>query len=176
MFNVFESSVDVKKAEENEGWRAFMARTYDALAENIEPVVKELEIKQLVPKEVSGFTTPAFRGFLGTLERFELSYFFNYLRNITEFSFTAYSGCPIGLQGHDHSRLALNASQMRLLKCVYLESIFVCPEMVEFLVGHVGTLERISFQDCYGGTDKSAYNQIQWSALFAAAFEKFRHF
>jgi hypothetical protein len=71
MFGDEESEQDVVTAEANEGWRAMMAKTFNALARNER--LEELEIRNLVPKTVSAWSTDAFQNLLGTLDRFRIS-------------------------------------------------------------------------------------------------------
>ncbi len=59
---------------------------------------------------------------------------------------------------------------MPLLKRLYLQYIFVCPELVKFLIGHASTFESVSLSDCYSSTGYRglAENGIPWDALFTA--------
>ncbi|MCJ1371813.1 hypothetical protein MMC20_003033 [Loxospora ochrophaea] len=50
-----------------------MAMTFDALSFNKQPCMKELEVRQIIPREVSSFRKKAFHDFLGTLKTFTLS-------------------------------------------------------------------------------------------------------
>lgn len=193
MFDEEETQAEIQSAEENEGWRALMAKTFDALSLNDKASVKALEIRELYPLEVSTFHSEAFHDFLGTLERFDLSlfggdngagwcincsngylefvfkldaYFFDHLTNVTEFRLRAGATGPLGLRGDRHADLVLRRDQMPLLKSVFLENIFVCQELVHFLVGHSKTLESVSLHDCYGGINGEAEDGIFWAELF----------
>ena len=195
MFMDEETAEQAVSAEENEGWRAMMTKTFTALAQNKNPCIKGLEILRLVPKEVSAFSDPAFHDFLGSLEWFKFSLhgddngagwnintldgylafvskldslFFNHLNNVTSFSLKADDTAPVGLEGMRHSRLALTAGQMPLLKSIHLENVFVCPELIDSLIGHRDILESITLHDCFGGIDGMAENGIHWSVLFTA--------
>ncbi|MCJ1247481.1 hypothetical protein MMC30_004695 [Trapelia coarctata] len=207
MFDEEETEDEIQSAEENEGWRALMAKTFTALSLNDKPSIKTLEIKKLYPFEISTFRSETFHDFLGPLDRFDLSlfggengagwcincsngylefvskldtYFFDHLNNVTEFCLRAEETGPLGLSGRHHATLALRADQMPLLKSVSLENIFVSPELVDFLVGHTKTLERISLKDCFGGINGETENGIHWEALFTALSdakpEKLRQF
>jgi len=195
MFDEEETEDEIQSAEENEGWRALMAKTFDALSQNDKPSIKTLKIEKLYPLELSPFRSEAFHDFLSPLDRFDLSlfggengagwcincsngylefvskldtYFFDHLQNITEFHLRADETGPLGLRGNRHADLTLRPDQMPLLKSVFLQNIFVSPELVDFLVGHSETLECISFNDCYGGINGEAENGIYWEALFTA--------
>ena len=121
MFQYEETQEEVVGEEANEGWRALMAKTFQALAQNTIPGFKSLVISNLVPKEVSTFSTTAFHKFLGQMEHFELSvsgadngagwkittlecftafvdkldqWFFNHLVSVTDLTIDAYEeGC-----------------------------------------------------------------------------------
>jgi hypothetical protein len=68
-----ESSDDIHIAEENEGWRALMLKSFDALSKNTTSSIEEFEIRRLVAKEVLAFTSKNFHDFLGKLKRFSVS-------------------------------------------------------------------------------------------------------
>lgn len=198
MFDEEETEEEIELAEKHDGFRALMAKTYDALAQNDKPSVKTLEIRKLYPLEVSTFRSDAFHKFLGTLQRFDLSlfggdngagwcincsngylefvfkldaYFFDHLSNVTEFKLRADDTGPLGLRGNRHADLVLRPDQMPLLKSVVLENIFVCPELIDFLVGHSKTLESVSLHNCYAGINGEAENGIPWEDLFTALSE-----
>lgn len=190
-----ESDEEVKKAEEEYAWRALMAKTYEALIRNEIIGLKALEIEDLVPRKVSTFTSQPFRTFLSRLERFSLSiygedngagwminthyyydammakldeYFFNHLASATAFALKAPEEGPLGLEGMNHIRLAFRKGQMPLLKTLDLEYIFVCPELIEFLLDHVQTLEHLSMQNCSSSINGLAEDEIHWKQLLNA--------
>jgi len=192
MFDEEETQDEVQTAEENEGWRALMAKTFDALSLNGKPSIKALEIRKLYPLEVSTFRSEAFHDFLGTLDRFDLSlfggnngagwgincpdgylefvskldaYFFDHLTNVTEFRLRADATGPLGDQ---HADAVLLWYQMPMLKSVFLENIFVGQELIQFLAGNSKTLESISLHDCFGFINGEAENGIFWEQLFTA--------
>ncbi len=192
-----ETAEQISSAEDDRAWRALMAKTYKLPAQNQQPCIKALEIQALMPKEVSTFSNRAFYDFLGMLERFTLSIygnhngarwnintihghpaflskldkiFFDHLQNVTYFDLKADWTGPIGLEGLRHARLALRGDQMPLLMYLYLKYIFVCPELLDFLVWHAGTLESVSFSDWYGRTSDRGPTEHStiWYALFIA--------
>ncbi|KAL9126628.1 MAG: hypothetical protein Q9217_004348 [Psora testacea] len=192
-----ESAEPINEAEETEGWRAVMAKTFAALLENTYLCIKALEIRQLPSTEVSTFRTDRFHDFLGTLERFDLSihgsenaagwnintldrylafvskldeFFFDHLNCVTHFSFRADETGPIGLEGRNHARLALSPQQMPRLQYLNLEHIFICEELVDFLTAHADTLEIISMRDCYANIGGLEENGIYWEQLFTALY------
>lgn len=68
-----ETPQQVLEAESEEGWRALMARSLEALSRNKSAHFEALELRKLVPKEVSTFRSDVFHHFLGTVRRFKLS-------------------------------------------------------------------------------------------------------
>ena len=193
-----ETEEQVKAAEEEEAWRALMAKTYDALLRNQGIHFKTLDINQIVQKKVSTFNSKLFHDFLGHFEQFTLSirgedngagwksnkseeyhalisgfdkYFFDHLASVTTLIIKAPREGPLGLEGMNHARLALKKDQMPLLKAVHLEHVFICPELIDFLVGHSKTLERLSLNHCFGGVNGLAENGIHWKQLFDTVYD-----
>ncbi len=190
-----ETPEQVLKAEASAAWRALMSRTYSALTKNKSPHFKHLEIRQLIWKQVSTFSDPAFHHFLSHFEQFTLSihgedngagwksnktaeypalmgkldeYFFNHLAKITSLSVIAPEEGPLGLEGMSHAPLSLKTDQMPLLKALHLEYIFASPELIGFLVGHKDTLEELTLRNCYASPEGLAENGIYWSQLFTS--------
>lgn len=188
-----ESDEDVKQAEEKIAWRALMAKTYAALLQNESFTLKGFEINDLVRKKVSTLSNPAFHAFLGRIERFHLSiygedngagwlinthyyyeammskldkYLFDHLASITTLVLKAPKEGPIGLEGMNHVRLALKKGQMPHLKTLELEYIFVCQELIDFLLDHTQTLEHLSMHKCSSSINGLAHNGIPWHRLF----------
>ena len=64
-FDGDETEDQIQWEEDNEGWRALMAKTFDALSRNDKHSIKTLEIRKLHPFEVSTFRSEAFHDFLG---------------------------------------------------------------------------------------------------------------
>lgn len=193
MFEDDENTYQATEAEMNVPWRAQMGRVYTSLVRNTRSPVKVLEIRNLMPREATAWSTPAFQSFLGRLECFKLSlmggdngagwcfntldgytafpgklahFFFNSLTNVTELTFKPDETGPVGLVGWRHCDLSLHAKQMPSLKTLFLENIFICPELVEFLVGHADTLERVLLHNCFAGVGGLAENGIYWERLF----------
>lgn len=190
-----ESPKEVLEAEASESWRFLMSRTYFALTQNKSPHFKHLEIRQLIWKNVSTFSHAAFHEFLRHLEQFTLSihgegdngprrsngtgeysvlmgkldqYFFNQLANVTTLSIKAPEEGPLGFDTTRHyAPLALKADQIPLLKTLHLEYIFVCPELIDFLVGHKDTLEELTLCNCSASIHAG---DVSWSKLFASLF------
>ena len=153
-------------------------------------------IDTLYYKEVSTFTTPTFHKFLSHLDDFSLSifggdngagwktntcevwsafvakldqFFFNHLQRITSLTLKATEEGPIGLEGMNHTPLVLRKDHMPHLKAVHLEYMFLSPELRDFLVGHVSTLEDLHFRSCLAETDEGmAENGLHWHELFDA--------
>ena len=171
-----ETSEQVLEAEARQGWRSLMARSIDALCQSGSAHFGTLELRKLVPKEVSTFSSDAFHHFLSTVRNFKISirdydngagwtmntteefanfanklgvYFFDHLPSATTFVLEADESGPLGLEpGRWHAHLALQRSQMPLLKILALRYIFVCRELTDFLVAHADTLEEVVMTDC----------------------------
>ena len=192
VFEDDESDEDVKEAEEKQDWRALVAKTYAALSENPHLHIKALEIRQFMFRNHTPFCTDFFHDLLGTLERFGLSlrggesacwainhldgyvafvpkldeYFFNHLTSVRHVSLRADKSGPIGLQGQGNIPLVLNPRNMPCLQFITLEYIFICEELLDFLVAHADTLEVLSMRDCYGSVDVLVENGIYWERFF----------
>ena len=192
-----ETAEEILSAEDTESWRALMVKTYKTLTQNPQPCIKTLDIRLLMLIELSTFSDGAFHDFLSTLERFDLSirggdngfgwnintlsgylavaskidkFFVDHLKNVTHFTLKSSESIPLGLEGMRHTQLALNADQMPMLKCLHLENVFVCPELVDFFVGHARTLKSVFLHNCFASTGRStlAENGIAWDVLFNA--------
>ncbi len=192
-----ETDKDVKRAEEEIAWRALMAKTYEAMIRNKAIKLKNLEIRELMPMKISTFTNPAFGAFLSRLERFNLliygeeynkydtrrsnacyasmmakldEYFFNHLTSATAFALKASEHCPLGLKGNRGSYIpvAFYDCQMPLLQELDLEYIFVCPELMYFLLDHVPTIEHLSMYNCSSSIGGFAENEMHWCQFFDA--------
>jgi hypothetical protein len=59
--------------ERDKPWRALMAKSFLAVAQNGRSNIKSLELKEVIPKEVSTWDTQSFRDFLGALQSFTIS-------------------------------------------------------------------------------------------------------
>ncbi|KAI9796675.1 MAG: hypothetical protein M1833_006015 [Piccolia ochrophora] len=68
---------------------------------------------------------------------------------------------------------------MPLIKSVVLQNIIICPELVDFCVGHSHTLESISFLECFGcvsETDRPYHWHELFNALLNAKPRRLRQF
>lgn len=102
-------------------------------------------------------------------------YFFDHLANVTILSIKAPEEGPLGLafepgpseqEETRHAPLTLKADQMPLLTTLHLDYIFASPELINFLVGHRDTLEKVILRRCYASIGGVAYNGIYWSEFF----------
>jgi hypothetical protein len=196
-----ETAEEVLKAELENGWRALMAQSFNALSQNRKALFKHLEIRQLVPYAVSTFDTDAFHAFLGNLKAFTLSlrgwdngagwqlntldfaadfagkldtWFFDHLGMVHHLVFEASDMAPIGLDpGRYHSHLALKPGQMTSLRSVQVRYLFICPELRDFLVAHADTLEEIVMLDCLASVEvlDEDTEGMAWCRLFDAISE-----
>ena len=178
MFYNPRSPDNIRTTEEDEGWRALMLKSFDALSKNTTSSIEEFEIKRSVTKKVSASTSKGFHDFLGKLKVKALSvslhnwyngialginmqpgsaalaeklgnYFFDHLQLTTDFSLKASKTALLGLDlSRYHVHLALRPSQFPLLRKLALRYIHVCPELVDFLIAHLGTLEELVMTHC----------------------------
>ena len=190
-----EEEEQVALSEEDQAWRALMAHTYDAIGQNGIHAPKALELRGLVPVEVSTWRSQGFRSFLASVESFSLSvvgsdngagwksntldgylgflrsmhsFFFDYLSEVRHFSFTASDAGPPGLEGWRHTPLNLYKHQMPHLKSLYLNHVFISEQLAEFIGSHDSTLESIHLDNCFSGAGCGlAENGITWAAFFS---------
>ena len=110
-------------------------------------------------------TCEVWSAFVGKLDDF----FFNHLQRITSLTLKTSEEGPIGLEGMNHAPLVLRPDHMPLLKTVHLEYMFLSPELRDFLVRHVSTLEELHLRSCLAETDESmAEGGLHWHELFDA--------
>lgn len=99
-------------------------------------------------------------------------YFFSHLTNLTSLILRAPPEAPRGLEGLHHAPLALHKSHMPCLQTVFIEYIFIGPELSDFLVGHAFTLEAIYLRNCFSArSDGNAGGAIPWHQLFSAIID-----
>jgi hypothetical protein len=72
-FEPEESMDDVEEAEQTYGWRAIMAKSFDAIVKNKNHRIKSLELRETSSKAVSTWYKKEWQDFLEPLEGFELS-------------------------------------------------------------------------------------------------------
>ncbi|KAL8785698.1 MAG: hypothetical protein Q9195_008521 [Heterodermia aff. obscurata] len=189
--------------EQEWAWLALMVQTWSALTQNGNMNLKNLEIIRYGPTQISTYKTPAFRAFLTQFQSFKFSisgtplisnltfykpqmgmldvYFFDNLVSVTDFALKAPVEGPLGLDGERYLvPLKLKSDQMPNVKKVLLKYIFICPELIDFLVGHQKTLESLSLHKCSAIRSLFVRSGISWSTLFdcldRAGFENLRHF
>lgn len=200
LFGDDETSEEILEAEETQAWRALNTKVYAALAKNTTPGFKKLELSALVFKEASSFRTPEFRNLLGHMTHFTSSFwtddsdshyrvnvrsgcvgfalkfnelFFDHLSSVTHLTVTA-DYLPTGVFGSFYHRDSDDV-KMPALKSLILESIFINPQLEQFLSNHASTLEVVTLSDCHA--DQEAYqnagqNCILWKRLFDALSNK----
>lgn len=175
-----ENEEQVARSEEERAWRTHMARTYAAIGQNGTCGPKSLELRGLVPIEISTWKSHGFRSYLGSLETFSASvasldngagwcantldgylwfmsrmhsFFFDYLSGTRHFSFKATDTGPPGLEGWRHTPLNLYAHQMPRLQTLCFNHVFVSQQLADFIGSHAATLERIYLDHCFSGSD-----------------------
>ncbi|KAK7971394.1 hypothetical protein PG989_016410 [Apiospora arundinis] len=160
--------------EEYWEWRALMKETWQALSSN--PHVKDLTIKEFVPRWTSAFRTDDFRSFLGRLESANLSIlgmdngagwktntvecyviflaedldqvFFHHMHNLRYLAIHASEEGPLGCEGLRHIPLALKPDDLPALHSLILSNCFVGPELVDFIRSHAQTLTSLDIGGC----------------------------
>lgn len=185
----------VLEAEASTGWRALMSKTCSAVARNKSPRIKRLEIRQLVWKTSPPLGRRSFRRYLGHCEHFSLAihgaeamdqderanmtkqdpalkrkYFFDHLAHVTTLSIKTPKEGPLGLTGeggrNGYTPLALQGGQMPQPTILHLDYVLVSPELIDFLLSHQDTLEKLMMWNCYVFFRHSTSIGVQWSPLF----------
>jgi hypothetical protein len=190
------STAEVVAAETRDVGRSLMNQTYKSLAQNANHRITALALRDLQSLEVSTFSSENFHRFLQSIQKFELStfgfesdyymnvhayhlqfvsrlgaFFFDHLHSVQEFVLKTNEYAPLGVMGWGHASFGLSAHQMPLLKHVHLEWIFICAELVEFLISKSTTLESVSLHQCKGSPRSTTLmdeNCLPWQALFRA--------
>ena len=192
----------VISAEGKLAWRALAARTWEALIQNKDINLKTLETCRIGHAKISTFSKSAFRQFLTQIEVFKLSmwgmkgsntltrflpfmsmlnvYFFDNLISTTNFVLKAAIEGHLGPEGLHHAGpLKLKGHQMPNVTTVFLKYIIICPELIDFLVGHEKKLKSLSLHKCSASRTSAIKTSIPWKDLFDclynSEFENFRH-
>ncbi|EHK47250.1 uncharacterized protein TrAtP1_010093 [Trichoderma atroviride] len=200
VFRDAETEEYIREREEAWQWRALMNETWRALAANMH--VRELIIDNFVTKWTSAFRTQEFRQFLSRLESASFDFLGldngagwrtntmgGYLEFISELDssffhhmtglkhLTIIASDPIGLEGHNHTPLALNPGDLPLLESLKIRRCFVGPELVSFIEEHAQVLKSLDVKDCVSGFSTnpadfdSADDGITWAEFFDAVYE-----
>ena len=191
LFQDPESVDDRQNVETHEAWRALNTKVYAALARNVDPGFKSLELDNLIPAEASSFSSVAFQSLLGKLSHFRLSswdtsgffrgnrlfgyvdytskfdrLFFNHLSAVTHIDISA-SDLPMEIFGNSDTSLDRNLTQMPLLRSLHLDSIFIDRKLRAFLTSHAQTLEIVKLLNCHAKPPNRNPDGIYWWDLFA---------
>ncbi|KKZ62759.1 hypothetical protein EMCG_02869 [[Emmonsia] crescens] len=155
------------------------------------PILKSLEIKNIPMNPVSTYLSPTFHNFLSTLHSFKLSlitadnighyaintypqyheftyklgeYFLNHLSSATSLHISAWGG-PLGGEedaGPAYCPYSLPPARIPALKRLALDNCFTtAPGLINFLVAHARSLERVEFFRCFSDDDGNT-----WCKLF----------
>ena len=111
-------------------------------------------------------TAEEYHALVGKLDEILL----NHLSNVTTISIKASEEGPLGLEGGKYTPLSLKADQMPLLTTLHLDYIFACPELMNFVVGHRDTLERVVLRNYFAASKYFVENCIPWSEFFTSLF------
>lgn len=162
---------------------------------------RSLTIHDLNLATVSIFTTQPFRDFLSTLKAFNLSikawdngvgwnlntqeifygfpeqlgpWFFNHLSSVEEFTFDARESSRLGVgygdfRAHD---ISLRDARMPHLRKITLKHIIICPELQEFLLRIIATLETIVLKNCFAMISRYDSTSTSWHTFFTALARK----
>lgn len=123
-------------------------------------------------------TCAAYEAFVSKLDQ----WFFDHLENVRTFDLSADFNSPLGLTGLHHRPLTLSGKHMPLLQYLELRNIFLCAELINFIVDHRDTLVSVRLVHCYCSTSTAALaiNGVYWDALFEALLNvnprRLRHF
>jgi hypothetical protein len=92
------------------------------------------------------------------------------LHNVLELVLKATIYAPLGIKRWGYESLGLSAHQMLLLKHVHLEWIFICLELVDFILSNLTTLESASLHDCKGSPGSTDLDEscLPWRLFFRA--------
>ncbi|KAE8138534.1 hypothetical protein BDV38DRAFT_281843 [Aspergillus pseudotamarii] len=162
------------------------------------PLSLTIQALNIVP--ISVFSTGEFHYFLSQLRRFNMSlkqwdngvgwmlntyecffgfpdclgpWFFNHLTSVEEFSFDPQESAPLGDAGQPHAyNISLWKADMPRLRGLTLGNIYLCLELKDFLLRHLGTLESISLRECYSCSDCVGGEGMSWSELLFALAQK----
>ena len=109
-------------------------------------------------------------GYLECVARFD-DLFLDHLTWATSLTLKATEEGPIGLEGMHYARLALKKGQMPLLKSLHLKYIFICRELVDFVISHTDTLEQLTLHDCNSSVNGLQDNAgFYWNHFFDALY------
>lgn len=202
-----EGMVDNENPQPARAWKALMTTTFETLLRNKPPRLRALEIRKFVWTFTEPYENQSFHKFLSHVECFSLSVrggnngagwcvntcdgylecvarfddlFLDHLASATSLTLKATEEGPIGLEGMRHARLALKKRQMPLLKSLHLERIFICRELVDFVISHTDTLEQLTLHDCNSSVNGLQDNAgFYWNhffdALYRADLKKLSH-
>lgn len=96
--------------------------------------------------------------------------FFDHLAHVTTLSIKTPKEGPLGLTGeggrNGYTPLAVQAGQMPQPTTLHLDYVLVSPELIDFLLSHQDTLEKLMMWNCYVFLRHSTSNGIKWSPLF----------
>ena len=148
----------------------------------------------MVPKAVSTYFTPEWREMLGRLEEISFSllglddngggwwinagygfldfvsrldeFFFNDLHSVRKFYFEAPEECSAGLRRDRQVPLAIFPGQMPLLESLHLSVIFIGPELLTFLRGHLKALKCLELNNCMSDVSQMTIDGISWATFF----------
>ena len=191
-----EGIVDNENPEAAHAWKALITTTYDTLLRNNPPQLRAVEIRKFVWTFTEPYESQSFQQLLSRVENFRLSLrggnngacwcvntcdgylecvarfdkmFFDHLASVASLTLRAHEEGPIGLEGMRHARLALKKDQMPLLKSLHLEHIFICQELVDFVISHTDTLEQLTLDDCSSSVNGLQENDaFYWNNFFDA--------
>ena len=178
-----ENNADVLAAESKDAYRSLMKRSYDALGQNPESTIEELELKNILAKDCSSWESEKFRTLLHGLSSFAMSLrggdngagwqinmvpaylafiesldgkFFEHLHNVKHLRFSATTDGPPGLEGGmNNAALPLHEHQLTQLTSLELNHVFISNSLATFIAEHSHTLERVLLRDCYSGSDEN---------------------
>ncbi|KAF2008406.1 hypothetical protein BU24DRAFT_327237, partial [Aaosphaeria arxii CBS 175.79] len=152
-------------------WRAVMKKSYNAISKNAPGQVKALELRNVIPQQVSSWLQSDWHKFLGGVQSFAITlrggansigqqlgtcpeypkltrdldiYFFDHLANVINFKFAATLDGPVGCEGTDnHTKFPIRPDHFPQLQSLHLAYVFIDKQLLEAIIGHNETLQMI---------------------------------
>jgi hypothetical protein len=188
----FHDHDQLRLLEKNIGWRALVARTYEAIAQNEQSSITTLKLFEVLPAGVSSWGTDAWARFLGGVKKFTISLrayqhewggwcnttpgyeafinnldqLFQHLTSVTDFCFIADRCVTSALADQDRAVIAFDVNHMPMLQRFELEYCFISKNLANFVCNHLQTLKQIRLTHCFSGySDIDVDEHTTWATF-----------
>ena len=189
-----EDEDSIAVSEGNNQWRANLVQAWTLIATNRS--TRRLSIVNLPPKATSAWFTAEWHSFLGQLEELSIgiwggdngagwhsnttdgyldflfqlgNYFFHHAQTLKRLYIKADAENPYGCEGFRHAALGLAATDMPVLKYLYLENCFIDPALISFLQAHAKKIRELHLENCLSAFESGmATNPVTWAEFFGA--------